>query len=77
MSSALAALAWLMSSRTPWEGSKRRRGSSGKGYRAGGTDGGGKIRPHRLNDDEIEQVASYLYVQYDRKELRLIFRDPS
>lgn len=29
-----------------------------------------------LNDDEIEQVASYLYVQYDRKELRLIFRDP-
>jgi hypothetical protein len=29
-----------------------------------------------LNDDEIETVASYLYVQYDRKELRLIFRDP-
>lgn len=29
-----------------------------------------------LNDDEIEQVAEYLYVQYDWRELRLIFRDP-
>lgn len=29
-----------------------------------------------LNDDEIDYVASYLYVQYDQKELRLIFRDP-
>ena len=29
-----------------------------------------------LNDDEIEQVAYYLYVQYDRRELRLIFQDP-
>lgn len=29
-----------------------------------------------LNDDEIDYVAEYLYVQYDKKELRLIFRDP-
>lgn len=29
-----------------------------------------------LNDDEIEYVASYLFIQYDKKELRLIFRDP-
>lgn len=29
-----------------------------------------------LNDEEIEEVALFLYVQYDRRELRLIFRDP-
>ncbi len=29
-----------------------------------------------LNDDEIDYVAEFLYVQYDGKELRLIFRDP-
>lgn len=29
-----------------------------------------------LNDEEIDYVASYLYVHYDRRELRLIFRDP-
>lgn len=29
-----------------------------------------------LNDDEIDYVAQYLYIQYDNKELRLIFQDP-
>jgi len=29
-----------------------------------------------LRDDEIDSISVYLYVQYDRKELRLIFRDP-
>jgi prepilin-type N-terminal cleavage/methylation domain-containing protein len=29
-----------------------------------------------LRDDEIDSISAYLYVQYDRKELRLIFRDP-
>ncbi len=29
-----------------------------------------------LNDDEIDFVAEFLYVQYDRTELRLIFKDP-
>lgn len=29
-----------------------------------------------LNDEEIDHVAEYLYVQYHGKELRLIFRDP-
>jgi hypothetical protein len=29
-----------------------------------------------LNDEEIDYVASFLYVQYDKRELRLIFRDP-
>ncbi len=30
-----------------------------------------------MNDDEIEYVASYLDVQYDRTELRLVFHDPA
>ncbi len=29
-----------------------------------------------LNDDDIAYIATYLYVQYDAKELRLIFIDP-
>jgi hypothetical protein len=29
-----------------------------------------------LNDDDIAYIATYLYVQYDAKELRLIFTDP-
>jgi hypothetical protein len=29
-----------------------------------------------LRDDEIEAISEYLYVEYDRRELRLIFRDP-
>jgi len=29
-----------------------------------------------LRDDEIDSISVYLYVQYDRRELRLIFRDP-
>ena len=29
-----------------------------------------------LRDDEIDSISVYLYVQYDRKELRLIYRDP-
>jgi prepilin-type N-terminal cleavage/methylation domain-containing protein len=29
-----------------------------------------------LRDDEIDAISEYLYVEYDRRELRLIFRDP-
>lgn len=29
-----------------------------------------------LRDDEIDEISVYLYVEYDRRELRLIFRDP-
>lgn len=29
-----------------------------------------------LRDDEIDEISVYLFVQYDRRELRLIFRDP-
>lgn len=29
-----------------------------------------------MNDDEIEYVSEFLYIQYDNKELRLIFQDP-
>lgn len=29
-----------------------------------------------LRDDEIDSISIYLYVEYDRRELRLIFRDP-
>ncbi|MCB1207031.1 MAG: prepilin-type N-terminal cleavage/methylation domain-containing protein [Verrucomicrobiae bacterium] len=29
-----------------------------------------------LLDEEIDYVAEFLYIQYDRRELRLIFKDP-
>lgn len=29
-----------------------------------------------LRDDEIEEISEFLYVQYDKRELRLIFQDP-
>jgi hypothetical protein len=29
-----------------------------------------------LRDDEIDSISEYLYVEYDRRELRLIFRNP-
>lgn len=29
-----------------------------------------------LLDEEIDYVAEYLFIQYDRRELRLIFKDP-
>ncbi len=29
-----------------------------------------------LRDDEIESISEYLFVQYDKRELRLIFQDP-
>jgi len=29
-----------------------------------------------LRDNEIDEISVYLFVQYDRRELRLIFRDP-
>lgn len=29
-----------------------------------------------MNDDEIDYVAEFLYIQYDNKELRLIYKEP-
>lgn len=29
-----------------------------------------------LRDDEIEEISEFLYVQYDKRELRLIYQDP-
>lgn len=29
-----------------------------------------------LRDDEIDSICEFFYVEYDRRELRLIFRDP-
>lgn len=29
-----------------------------------------------LRDDEIEEISEFLYIQYDKRELRLIYQDP-